>query len=95
MNEKIMNGEYEIIQTLVIGNAVLALGHNKNIPENGLTTPYVTWQSNKELNDFYWGNYHKTLYAAQRDLVQRGMEKVRFFDRQYGFTKIYKGRDAR
>ena len=95
MSEKKMNGEYEIIQTLIIGDAVLALGHNPNIPENNTTTPYVTWQTNKELTNFYWGHYHKSLYTAQRDLVKRGVEKVRFYDRQNRFTKTRKERDAR
>ncbi|MBQ6380235.1 MAG: hypothetical protein IJJ41_01355 [Clostridia bacterium] len=95
MSEKKMNGEYEIIQTLIIGDAVLALGHNPNIPENNMTTPYVTWQANEDLTNFYWGHYHKSLYAAQRDLVKRGVEKVRFYDRQNGFTKTHKERDAR
>ena len=95
MSEKVLNGEYEIIQTLTIADSVLVLAHNQNIPENDMSTPYVTWQSNKELTDFYWGHYHKSLYAAQRDLVKRGVEKVRFFDRQHGFGKTYKEREAR
>ena len=95
MREKVLNGDYEIIQTLTIADSVLVLAHNPNIPENGMSTPYVTWQSNKELSDFYWGHYHKTLYAAQRDLVKRGAEKVRFYDKQHGFGKTYKERDAR
>ena len=95
MSEKVLNGEYEIIQTLTIADSVLVLAHNQNIPENDMSTPYVTWQSNKELTDFYWGHYHKTLYAAQRDLVKRGAEKVRFYDKQQGFGKTYKERDAR
>lgn len=95
MSEKVLNGEYEIIQTLTISDSVLVLAHNPNITENGMTTPYVTWQANKDLTNFYWGHYHKSLYAAQRDLVKRGVEKVRFFDRQYGFGKTHKERDAR
>ena len=95
MSEKVLNGEYEIIQTLTIADSVLVLAHNPNIPENGMTTPYVTWQANKDLTDFYWGHYHKALYEAQRDLIKRGIEKVRFFDKQKGYAKTHKERDAR
>lgn len=95
MGTGVFNGDYEIIQTLTIDKSVLVIGHNPHIPESKTTTPYVTWEYDKDKVSFYWGHYHKTLYAAQRDLVKRGADKVRFYDKQHGFAKTHKERDAR
>lgn len=95
MGTGVFNGDYEIIQSLTIDKSVLVIGHNPHIPESKTTTPYVTWEYDKDKVSFYWGHYHKTLYEAQRDLVKRGIEKVRFFDKQKGYAKTHKERDAR
>lgn len=95
METGVFNGGYEIIQTLQISEATLVIGHNKNIPEDGRATPYVTWETDKDKKDFYWGHYFKDRYSAERDLVMRGMEKMRFYDRVTGYSKQQMERDER
>ena len=75
--EKRMNGDYEIIQTLNIAGREIVLAYN---PKSSLT-PSVTWQWNPENSSYYWGHYFKDLYAAQKDLVSRGNDKVQFYDK--------------
>ena len=75
--EKRMNGDYEIIQSLNIAGSEIVLAHN---PKSTLT-PYVTWECNPENNSYFWGHYFKDLYAAQKDLVSRGNDKVQFYDK--------------
>ena len=95
MNDKIVNQGYVIEQELRISNAVIVLGVNPNLLDKEHTTPYVTWETDKDKKDFYWGHYFKDRYAAERDLVKRGNEKVRCFDRIHGYNKEQTERDNR
>lgn len=94
-DDKIVNAGYVIEQELHISNAVIVLGVNPDLVDKDLTTPYVTWETDKDKKDFYWGHYFKDRYAAERDLVKRGMDKVRYFDRITGFHKQQTERDER
>lgn len=80
-----VNHGYVIDQKIRISNAVIVLGVNPNLVDKEHTTPYVTWETDKDMNDFYWGHYFNDRYAAERDLVKRGMDKVRYFDCVTGF----------
>ncbi len=95
MEDKIVNAGYEIVQELSIADSFLVLGVKPELVGNKLTTPYVTWECDKEKKNFWYGHYHKSEYAAQRDLIKRAMEKVRFYDREKGFAKENKERDER
>lgn len=95
MEDKISNAGYVIEQELHISNAVIVLGVNPDLVDKDLTTPYVTWETDIDKKDFYWGHYFKDRYSAERDLVKRGMDKVRYFDRITGFHKQQTERDER
>lgn len=95
MEEKVVNSGYVIEQELHIRNSVIVLGVNPELVGKDLTTPYVTWETDKDKKDFYWGHYFKDRYSAERDLVKRGMDKVRYFDRITGFHKQQTERDER
>ncbi len=92
--QRVGNTNYVVISEIHVDEATLVIGHNKSLPENGLTTPYATWEANKEMTDFYWGHYFKDLYSAERDLVSRGASKVQFYDRLHGIKPPSK-RDTR
>ena len=38
---------------------------------NNPSTPYVTWQRNKDEQSCYWGHYHRDLAAAHKDYLER------------------------
>ena len=95
MEDKIVNAGYVIEQKLYISNTVLVIGVNPDLLNKEHTTPYVTWETDKDMKNFYWGHYFKDRYSAERDLVKRGMEKVRFYDRATGFYKQQTERDER
>ena len=94
-DDKIVNAGYVIEQELHISNATIVLGVNPDLLDKEHTTPYVTWETDKDKKDFYWGHYFKDRYSAERDLVKRGNEKVRYFDRITGFYKQQTERDER
>lgn len=95
MNDKIVNQGYVIEQELRIDEAVLVLGVNPDLEAKEHTTPYVTWECDSKKENFYWGHYFKDKYAAERDLVKRGMGKVHFYDRVHGFQKSEAEREER
>lgn len=87
MGQKIGSTDYVVVQELHIDEAILVIGHNQNMDGNDLSTPYATWEANSEMNSFYWGHYFKDKYSAERDLVKRSMDKVRFYDRMHGIEQ--------
>lgn len=66
-----MNGEtrsnqgYEIIESCIIGNTELVIGHHPKAPN-----PYVCWYC-KGGDNYYWGCYCNTLEAAREKLNER------------------------
>ena len=95
MSDKIVNQGYVIEQELQIGEATIVLGVNPDLVDKKHTTPYVTWECDSRKENFYWGHYFKDKYTAQRDLVKRGSENARYFDRITGFHKQQTERDNR
>lgn len=95
MSDKTVNQGYVIEQEIHIDEAVIVLGVNPDLVGKEHTTPYVTWECDSKKENFYWGHYYKKPYAAERDLVKRGMEKVRFYDRIHGYNKEVTERDNR
>lgn len=93
--EKTVNAGYVIEQELHISEATLVLGVNPDLVGKEHTTPYVTWECDSKKKDFYWGHYFKDKYAAERDLIIRGMDKVRHYDRATGFHKQQSERNER
>ena len=59
------NGEYTIIQSIMIGGAEFVMGHNPKA-----CTPYVTWEC-KDGNNYFWGHYIMDRHNAERDLLER------------------------
>ena len=51
MEEKRINGGYEIIESCIIGSNELVIGHNAKAPN-----PYVCWYC-KDGSDYFWGYY--------------------------------------
>lgn len=95
MAETIRNTGYVIEQELHISKSVIVLGVNPDLIGNDLTTPYVTWETDEKKDSFSWGHYFKDRYSAERDLVKRGMDKVRFYDRVNDFHRNQTERDER
>ena len=69
----IMNAGYEIIQTVDAADKTFVLGESDKSPER-----FVTWrQFSRGSKTFYeCGHYFQEKLAAQRDLLQRGLEAV-------------------
>jgi hypothetical protein len=95
MNDKIVNAGYVIEQELHISDSVIVLGVNPNLVGKEHTSPYVTWETDEKKESFNWGHYYTEKYSAERDLVKRGMDKVRFYDRIMGYNKGKTEREAR
>jgi len=68
-----MNAGYEIIQTVDAADKTFVLGESDKSPER-----FVTWrQFSRGSKTFYeCGHYFQEKLAAQRDLLQRGLEAV-------------------
>lgn len=62
MEEKRINGGYEIIESCTIGNNELVIGHNAKAPN-----PYVCWYC-KDGSDYFWGYYCNQLSEAREKL---------------------------
>ncbi len=95
MSDKIINQGYEIEQEIHICDSVIVLGHNPELEEQNITTPFATWETDKEKKNFFWGHYFKDRYSAERDLLKRGIEKAHFYDFIQGRSKDASERDIR
>lgn len=62
MEEKRINGGYEIIESCTIGNNELVIGHNAKA-----LNPYVCWYC-KDGSDYFWGYYCNQLSEAREKL---------------------------
>jgi hypothetical protein len=69
-----MNAGYIITDSIHIGNAEFVLGVNSKAPAQ-----FVTWEC-KDGNNYFWGHYCTSLFAAQKDLCERAMTEIHILE---------------
>jgi hypothetical protein len=69
-----MNAGYIITDSIHIGKAEFVLGENPKAP-----APFVTWEC-KDGDNYFWGHYCTTLFAAQKDLCDRAMREIHILE---------------
>lgn len=68
------NAGYIITNAITIGDSEIVLGVHETKPNE-----FVTWEcSNK--NSYYWGHYFTSQLKAQKDFLERGLDKVKFYE---------------
>lgn len=72
--EQRTNVGYVITDSVHIGETEFALGQNQNDPAQ-----FVTWACDNG-DYYYWGHYLTSREDAERDLVKRASERIRFLD---------------
>ena len=65
MDEKRINGGYEIIESCTIGNNELVIGHNSKAPN-----PYVCWYC-KDGSDYFLGILLQSVIGSEGKLNER------------------------
>ena len=88
------NAGFRLVRLISISNAYFVLGVNDNLLDKDTTCPYVTWETDKEVKDFYWGHYFNDRYSAERDLILRAGRKVAYFDKLMEKTTEFKAVDT-
>lgn len=69
-----MNAGYIITDSIHIGKAEFVLGVNSKAPAQ-----FVTWEC-KDGNNYFWGHYCTTLFAAQKDLCERATREIHILE---------------
>ena len=73
-----VNQGYIITSSVHIGEAEYVMGVSTKAPSQ-----YATWKcSNGE--DYYWGHYFSDQFAAEKDLIARAQQEIRFVEQQRG-----------
>lgn len=73
-----VNQGYVIVSSVHIGESEIVLGVNMNAPSQ-----YVTWMCNNH-SDYYWGHYFSDELAAEKDLIARVQQEIRYVEQQRG-----------
>lgn len=68
------NVGYVITDSIHINGREFVLAHNSN-----KSSPYVTWECTNG-NDYFFGHYFSNMKNAQKDLVKRAYEEVKFME---------------
>lgn len=76
------NAGYEIIGEINISDTCFVLGHSED-----KSSPYVTWQYNKSNDSYFYGHYISDKYKAEKDLIKRAYDMIRFYDQQKGISR--------
>ena len=76
MNIRI-NAGYIITDSIHIGDVEFVLGVNMKEPSQ-----FVTWQCANHSN-YFWGHYFNDQFAAEKDLIARAREEVRYLEQQH------------
>ena len=79
-----INAEYVITDSIHIGEAELVLGVNMKAPGQ-----FVTWKCS-DGKDYYWGHYFCDQFAAEKDLIARAQEEIRYLDDRNGQSEKQK-----
>lgn len=69
------NEGYIITNAITIGESEIVLGVHEAQPDM-----FVTWECSGK-NDYYWGHYFTDLISAQKDFCERGLNKVKFYEK--------------
>ena len=75
MMEQRANEGYIITDSIHVGDVEFVIGEN----ETQYGTMFVTWRCSNG-TDYYWGHYFNDLFAAQKDLVARAQEEVKYLE---------------
>lgn len=73
-----INQGYIITSSVHIGKSEIVLGVNMDAPSQ-----YVTWMCSDHSN-YYWGHYFSDEFAAEKDLVARAQQEIRYIEQQRG-----------
>lgn len=68
------NAGYIITNSIAIGDSEIVLGVHETKPNM-----FVTWECCNK-TDYFWGHYSTSLLVAQRDFLERGLDRVRFYE---------------
>ncbi len=68
------NAGYIITDSIHVRNVEFVLGVNEKAP-----SPFVTWEC-KDDNNYFWGHYYDTLFAAQKDLCDRATREIHILE---------------
>ena len=69
------NVGYVITNQITIGDSEIVLGVHKSMPNM-----FVTWECTNK-NNYFWGHYFSSLLSAQKDFCKRGLQKVKFYEK--------------
>ena len=70
-----VNASYVITSSVHVGESEFVLGVNKHAPSQ-----FVTWKC-ADGTDYYWGHYFSDLFDAEKDLIARAQEEVRYLEK--------------
>lgn len=73
-----VNQGYIITSSVHIGEAEYVMGVNTKAPSQ-----YVTWKCS-DGEDYYWGHYFSDGFAAEKDLIARAQQEIRYIEQQRG-----------
>ena len=68
------NAGYIITNSITIGESEIVLGVHETRPNE-----FVTWECSGKDN-YYWGHYFSDQLRAQKDFLERALDKVRFYE---------------
>lgn len=68
------NAGYIITNQITIGESEIVFGVHKKIPNS-----FVTWECRNK-NDYNSGHYFSNQLKAQKDFLERGLNKVKFYE---------------
>lgn len=71
-----MNAGYIITSSVHVGESEFVLGVSTKAPGQ-----FVTWKCSGG-TDYYWGHYFSDQFAAEKDLVARAQEEIKFLEEQ-------------
>lgn len=69
-----INQGYLITSSVHVKESEFVLGVNVRAPGQ-----FVTWKCS-DGNNYYWGHYFSDLYAAEKDLVARAQEEIKYLE---------------
>ena len=72
--EERTNAGYRITDRIHVGESEFVLGVHMNVGNQ-----FVTWKC-RDGSDYFWGRYFSSQLDAQKNLVQRAYEEVRYLE---------------
>ena len=69
------NAGYIITNSITIGESEIVLGVHETRPNE-----FVTWECYGSKDNYNCGHYTSSLLSAQKDFLERGLEKVKFYE---------------